>query len=70
MVWNEKDKAAVLYILVELAAQMQPEEIFNVLLQVGKVVSDRAGGTAGFDRLPRPAVATCLRRCLEKSGLL
>ncbi len=69
MVWNEKDKAAGLYILIELAAQMQAEEIFRVLLQAGKIIADRTGKPVSLEALAaQPDLERCLKCYLRQHG--
>lgn len=71
MAWDEMDKAAGLYILVELAAQMKAEEIFHILLQMTQAISDRSGEEVSMKLLTRrPGLAECLRHSLERHGLI
>jgi hypothetical protein len=71
LAWNEMDKAAGLYILVELAAQMKAEEIFHILIEMTQALSDRTGEEVSMKLLTRqPGLAECLRHCLERHGLI
>jgi hypothetical protein len=65
--WNNSDKAASLYLMMQLGSKMTPEEIFQCLTHIANIISDR------FDirTEPLPTVipselADGLRHCLEE----
>jgi hypothetical protein len=71
MAWNSQDKPAALYLLVELAAQLNSEEVFQFVAQI----NDRLHGRLevnedGSFRTKYPGLGDCLRSCLKQHGVI
>ncbi|MBN1555923.1 MAG: hypothetical protein JXA11_14360 [Phycisphaerae bacterium] len=65
--WKTKDKAAGLYLLVELASRFEPEEVFQCLVLMTERFSGRLDLKAASALEPKcPALAEGIRQSLEQ----
>lgn len=65
--WRKNDKAAVLYLMVELASHFEPEEVFQCLV----LMAERFSGRLDLDAMsvikPKcPALAAGIRESLQQ----
>lgn len=64
--WRKKDKAAGLYLMVELASHFEPEEVFQCLIMMAERFSGRLDLDAMSTLKPRcPALAMGIRESLH-----
>jgi len=67
--WRTKDKAAGLYLMVELASRFEPEEVFQCLVMMAERFSGRLDLDAMSALKPKcPTLAAGIRESLGQHG--
>ncbi|MCD4824957.1 MAG: hypothetical protein K8S55_10130 [Phycisphaerae bacterium] len=65
MAWTTTDKTAGICLMIELACKMKPEEVFQCLVNMGNIVSDRLDLGQPAPPTKHPELTACIQQYMK-----